>query len=342
MYKMVNIYDVRNILHCNSKVSRIVNGLPVGGLEKLAYFLLNRAGEHVLAFDSQVESTSDSYSGVNDDYKGTRNQCPHSIRVMESMLISMADTFGFTVFVAEPGKEADDIIGTLVSDYHNKMPKAMITVISDDIDLVGSVMNPYITKMSPTGKTPRVNTESLETMYGYMPLNFMAVYTALHGKKSDNIKPMKDVPPGFISAFYSDLNHIAQEKPVVKTLLPMASMYSKMKMLLALSNYIKTLPEEFVTEFKRRLELTCLHTVPNVSIPKHQLVRPEKVGGILSAINSNTRVVCDLEVEGRIRLALGLDAQSSLAGDDLLDDIDDLDVAVLMRSNFFGKEEDKQ
>lgn len=110
------------------------DGTPVNAVFGMAKILLalhreDRPDYLIFTLDSQSKARLELFP----DYKGTRDRMPDNLRIQESIVMDMLRIMGIKHLKVD-GYEADDIIGTLVTDL-GKDKENSIFILSGDKDL---------------------------------------------------------------------------------------------------------------------------------------------------------------------------------------------------------------
>jgi len=110
------------------------DGTPVNAVFGIAKILLNLHREDkpdylIFTLDSKSKARMELYP----EYKGTRDRMPDNLKIQESIIMEMLKIMGIKHMKVD-GYEADDIIGTLVTDL-GKNKENNIFILSGDKDL---------------------------------------------------------------------------------------------------------------------------------------------------------------------------------------------------------------
>lgn len=154
------------------------------------------------------------------EYKATRVKAPQELYDQLPRIKELLDAMGI-VYVAMPGYEADDIIGTIATQAA-QTPDIEVTIVTGDMDAL-QLVNEKISVLSlVTGvsEVRRFTPPEVEARYG-IPLNLVVDYKGLCGDNSDNIPGVKGVGPktavdllkkyGSLEGIYAHLAEISSE-----------------------------------------------------------------------------------------------------------------------------------
>jgi len=122
---------------------------------------------------------------IYSDYKATREKMPDEMAAHYPRLISTLKAFNFNL-LEQPGFEADDIIGTLSTQYASK--NLQIMILSSDKDMAQLVNENVFLYNMPKGKENAeiLDAAGVKKKYGIEPGQIIDWLT-LMGDKSDNI-----------------------------------------------------------------------------------------------------------------------------------------------------------
>lgn len=129
---------------------------------------------------------------LNPDYKANRPPMPEELRLQIPRLKEMASAFGWHLF-AEPGFEADDLIGGIVKNS----PERNIRIVSSDKDL-SQLVTDKVKLLSPaTGGKGGFEERGIDFVVGKFGVGpeLIADYLALVGDSSDNIPGVPGIGP---------------------------------------------------------------------------------------------------------------------------------------------------
>lgn len=191
------ILDASVYLHYGSKMigTRNLNqkGVPTGGLEQLVsnVVMLFVDGYNVsVAFDSHTNRTT-----AHEGYKGNRE--PNAkVYIQAKLAYQFLKKTNIPCYKID-GYEADDLIVKFCQD--NDKPGNTIAVYTSDMDLA-QVVNTRVSLRTPTSLSidvDRANYERVVVKDKIVHYNSINIYKLMHGDKSDNMKAMKFVTPGF-------------------------------------------------------------------------------------------------------------------------------------------------
>lgn len=165
------------------------SGTPVNavfGLAKTMFGLHEYDKPDMLIFvmDAGKSFRADIYP----QYKANRDRMPDNLKIQESIVFELLQSMGITPMTA-PGYEADDIIGTLVTQF-SKDPENDIYILSGDKDLY-QFTGPRIAVYDMMKRTISREKETIEK-FGVSGKHVVD-YLAICGDSSDNIPGI----PGF-------------------------------------------------------------------------------------------------------------------------------------------------
>jgi len=115
------------------------------------------------------------------EYKGTRPDMPDELRHQIPMFPRLTRALGFP-FIVVDNYEADDVIGTLVTDLKDTCD---LTIVTCDKDMMALVEEPAV-QVLDTMKNVRVGPEQVVERWGVRPDQIVEIL-ALMGDSSDNI-----------------------------------------------------------------------------------------------------------------------------------------------------------
>ena len=130
---------------------------------------------------------------IYSDYKANREETPPELVEQFPEAQEMVSSMGLQV-LTKPGFEADDLIGSLASQYANA--DWQVTIVSGDKDfaqLVNDSITQYIPSRGPIPASLLTESDILDK-YGILPAQFID-YLALIGDKSDNIPGVHGIGP---------------------------------------------------------------------------------------------------------------------------------------------------
>ena len=135
-----------------------------------------------------LDSPGDSFrKDWYQDYKANRTNPPDLLKRQLDIFEKTLATIGIPLW-RESGVEADDLIGSLATQYHD----GPISIISSDMDLL-QLVNPTTTVMTPSkGTLTAMTPTTIQEKYQITPAQIVD-YKALKGDPSDNIPGVKGI-----------------------------------------------------------------------------------------------------------------------------------------------------
>jgi len=165
------------------------DGTPVNAVFGMAKILLALHREDkpdylIFTLDSKSKARLELYP----EYKGTRNRMPDNLKIQESIIMEMLQIMGIKHLKVD-GYEADDIIGTLVTDLGQDKEND-IYILSGDKDLYQFIDGNVA--IYDTMKHKIYHTAEAREKFAVDPKHIVD-YLAICGDSSDNIPGI----PGF-------------------------------------------------------------------------------------------------------------------------------------------------
>ena len=168
-------------------------GLPVNALYIFTKLLLELEKDYptnsgAMLFDC---GKVDFRLKLNPDYKANRPPMPDDLQVQIPRLKEMASAFGWQLF-AEPGFEADDLIGGIVCSNKERD----IRIVSSDKDL-SQLVTDKVKLLSPASGKGGFEERGIDFVVGKFGVGpeLIADYLALVGDSSDNIPGVPGIGP---------------------------------------------------------------------------------------------------------------------------------------------------
>ncbi len=126
-------------------------------------------------------------------YKAQRVKQPDELYEQIPMIKEVFDAMGITVIEKE-GFEADDIIGTLATEYYKKSNGTTVLILTGDMDALQLVRDRVhvISFKKGVSETIRYTPEAVKERYGLDPSQLID-YKSLRGDPSDNIPGVKGI-----------------------------------------------------------------------------------------------------------------------------------------------------
>jgi len=193
--------------HTNQNLSVVIGGIPVitgdiYGFCRSVMDALRRRPSYavVMCCDSPKNDRKEIYAG----YKGTRDHggVAYGKWVEAMRTVSM---FPGVYLSQEPGKEADDIIFSLASDYSERGKNTII--FSSDNDLLQSLQFNNVERRSSFAKGADSHGPSyVRERYGVEPSR-LAFFRAIIGDKSDNLDGYMRFPKKVAVQVVSEFNN---------------------------------------------------------------------------------------------------------------------------------------
>ena len=169
------------------------SGIPTNSLYGLANVILKIIEEEnpdyfIACFDSPLKNIRKDISIV---YKAKRPPTPDDLKLQISLAKKMLTKMGIYV-IEKIGYEADDLIGTVV----NKFPDKIKIIYSGDLDLLQILDKNTVLKFLKKGisEIEIYDKEKVISKFGIEP-NKLADFKAITGDSSDNIIGVKGIGP---------------------------------------------------------------------------------------------------------------------------------------------------
>lgn len=155
-------------------------------------------------------------------YKATRPPAHQDLISQIEKSKKILDALGMA-FVASPGFEADDIIGTLATNAKND-PELEVLILSGDLDILQLASEQVRVLMPKRSISDITNYDdrAVKERYGFGP-EFIVDYKALRGDPSDNIPGVRGIGEktasaliinfGGIENLYRELESLTENKP---------------------------------------------------------------------------------------------------------------------------------
>ncbi len=190
------------------------DGTPVNAVFGMAKILLNMYREDkpdylIFTLDSRSKARLEIYP----EYKGTRDRMPDNLKIQESIIMEMLQIMGIK-HLKVSGFEADDIIGTLVTDL-GKNKENDIYILSGDKDLYQFIDGNVA--IYDTMKHKIYHTAEAREKFSVDPKHIVD-YLAICGDTSDNIPGIPGFGPkkaeslineyGNLENIYANIEHI--------------------------------------------------------------------------------------------------------------------------------------
>ncbi len=191
------------------------DGTPVNAVFGMAKILLalhreDRPDYLIFTLDSRSKARLELYP----EYKGTRDRMPDNLRIQESIIMEMLQIMGIKHLKVD-GYEADDIIGTLVTDLW-KDKENNIFILSGDKDLYQFIDGNVA--IYDTMKHKIYHTAEAREKFLVDP-KYIVDYLAICGDTSDNIPWIPGFGPkkaeslinefGTLENIYENIAHIS-------------------------------------------------------------------------------------------------------------------------------------
>lgn len=124
---------------------------------------------------------------IFEDYKGTRVQADQALYDQIPLVHELVEGFGIKIF-EKKGFEADDVIGTLVTESRKTDKTLEVYIVTGDMDTLQLVQEGVKVYTMRKGITDTIiyDTEEVKKRYGFGPEQVID-YKALRGDTSDNI-----------------------------------------------------------------------------------------------------------------------------------------------------------
>lgn len=193
--RRMQIIDVSSILYTYTTTSQYardrhavtVKGVNIAGV-KAVIEMVGRAYQNNLRVVLCLDSFSDKRK-TNPEYKSNRVFHPE-IAVQSEIISTYFNKFGIDVLKA-PGKEADDLIYSVVHSNVNDFIE--INIVTADQDIYGSVIAPHVTITGSNSKAPSIDVSNYEkcvSSKAYVPYNCILPYIVFYGKPSNALKKL--------------------------------------------------------------------------------------------------------------------------------------------------------
>lgn len=191
------------------------DGTPVNAVFGMAKILLalhreDRPDYLIFTLDSQSKARMELYP----DYKGTRDRMPDNLRIQETIIMDMLAIMGIKHLKVD-GYEADDVIGTLVTDL-GRDKENDIFILSGDKDLYQFIDGNVA--IYDTMKHKVYHTAEAREKFAVDP-KYIVDYLAICGDTSDNIPGIPGFGPkkaeslineyGSLESIYENLENIS-------------------------------------------------------------------------------------------------------------------------------------
>ncbi len=159
------------------------DGTPVNAVFGMAKILLalhreDRPDYLIFTLDSQSKARMELYP----EYKGTRDRMPDNLRIQEAIIMDMLAIMGIKHLKVD-GYEADDVIGTLVTDL-GRDKENNIFILSGDKDLYQFIDDNIA--IYDTMKHKVYHAAEAREKFAVDP-QYIVDYLAICGDTSDNI-----------------------------------------------------------------------------------------------------------------------------------------------------------
>ena len=133
---------------------------------------------------------------ISDEYKAGRYKAAPEFYEQVNTAMDIFEDAGFNVIGVE-GMEADDVIASLKTKYHDSFSSILIR--TNDNDLV-HLIDKKTTIIKTTKSKPNIGISNYEEVLG-IPYNTMILYKCIVGDTSDNIHGIRGAGPGFFREF---------------------------------------------------------------------------------------------------------------------------------------------
>src|SRR5210317_545301 len=177
-------------------------GEPTGALHGVLTMILKLVREeqpaHIaVVFDAPGKTFRDD---IYDEYKATRPPMPDDLRSQVQPILEAVEAMGLPLLRVE-GVEADDVIGTLCAQAHDKGLKVLVSTGDKDLAQLVTDKVTLINTMNDT----RMDRDAVKAKFDVWPEQIID-YLALVGDSSDNIPGVPKVGPKTAAKWLNQYN----------------------------------------------------------------------------------------------------------------------------------------